>query len=65
MPKRERKTNRTVKRAANEEDRPALDPAGGITWEEQQPERGGEAGGGRNVDRHDRSRDREVDEPTI
>jgi len=66
MAKRERnqKQNPTVKRAAPREETPALDRAGGLSWEEQRPERGGEAGGGRDVERHDRTRDRNLDEPT-
>lgn len=62
MVKQNRDREVKEQRAADDADLPALDEAGGITREEQLPERGGEAGGGRDVERHDRTRDRELKE---
>ena len=62
MPKRKRESDRTAKRIAPRKQAPELDRSGGLAWEEQEPERGGEAGGGRDIERHDRTRDRDLDE---
>jgi hypothetical protein len=64
MAKRKREAKPTEKRAAPEKQVPELDRAGGLTWEEQRPERGGETGGRREIERHDRTRDRKLDEPS-